>query len=345
VWQVHEALLWEQEGDRVRCGLCPHRCSIAEGRTGVCGVRLNRGGTLLATTYGKVASVAVDPIEKKPVYHYRPGSLALSLGSVGCSMKCGHCQNWQVSRATPNDGGLTDLPPDRVPGLAAEHRCDGVAFTYNEPAIWAEYVQDVSRACKAEGLYTVMVTNGYITQEGLDLLGDLIDVWRVDVKGFDDATYRDLCHVSGVQPILEAAGRARHRWGMHVEVVTNVVPGVNDSPEMLGSIAHWIATELGPDTPWHVTRFFPYLEMSDRLPTPLDTLRLARRIGVEQGLSFVYLGNVAVSGGEDTVCPQCGHVAIERRGYDVIRLDTPDGRCPACGRDLGLVVEPGDYDA
>jgi pyruvate formate lyase activating enzyme len=334
---VHEAILWETQDGRVRCGLCPHRCSIAEGHEGVCGVRRNVGGRLFALTYGRVSSIAADPIEKKPVFHYFPGTSALSLGSVGCTMRCGHCQNWQISRAGPSDAGLHDVPPETVPDLAERYGCLGVAFTYNEPVIWVEYVIDVARLCRERGLYTVMVTNGYVTPEGLDAFGMLIDVWRVDVKGITDAEYKLLCHVPSVAPVLAAAERAKKRWGMHVEVVTNVVPGVNDSDESLAGIARWIHDALGPETPWHVTRFIPYLEFADREPTPLTTLRTARRIGMESGLEFVYLGNVDEPEGEDTQCPSCGAVAVMRRGYVVLERGTTGGACARCGASLGIV--------
>lgn len=336
---MHEALLWEPHGDRVHCRLCPNDCKIAEGGRGICGVRENRSGTLYALTYGLVSSVAVDPIEKKPVFHFHPGSLALSLGSVGCSMRCGHCQNWQISRSRPGEKALLDhLPPAEVVSLADEHGCSGVAFTYNEPVIWIEYVRDVARLCKEAGLYTVMVTNGYVTTAGLDLIGDVIDVWRVDVKGFSDNVYRELCKVGSFQAILDAAERAKSRWSMHVEVVTNVIPTVNDDDGTLAGIAHWVRTALGPDTPWHITRFFPYLDLGHLEPTPLATLERARRIGLEEGLHFVYLGNVSVPGGEDTVCPGCNEVVIARDGYAVTRNRTRGGGCARCGAPLGVVA-------
>ncbi|HEX9092818.1 MAG TPA: AmmeMemoRadiSam system radical SAM enzyme [Coriobacteriia bacterium] len=333
---MHQAILWTPERGRVRCGLCPHACLIANGRTGVCGVRRNDDGTLVALTYGRVSSVAVDPIEKKPVFHYFPGSSALSLGSVGCTMKCGHCQNWQISRAGPENGDLHDLDPDTVADMAVKYGCLGVAFTYNEPVIWVEYVIDVARRCRERGRYTVMVTNGYITQEGLDALGGLIDVWRVDVKGMTDAEYRKLCHVPSVAPVLAAAERARKHWHMHVEVVTNVVPGINDSEETLRGIASWIAERLGPEVPWHVTRFFPYLDFADVPATPLATLARARRIGLEAGLHHVYLGNVGEPGSEDTTCPGCGATAVRREGYVVLGRATREGACAACGTPLGM---------
>lgn len=334
---MHVAELWHVEGDRVRCELCPNACLIAAGHAGVCGVRRNHDGELIALTYGRLSSVAADPIEKKPIFHYRPGTQVLSLGSVGCSMRCGHCQNWRISRATPTEGELTNLEPREVARLADEYRCSGVAFTYNEPVIWAEYVRDVARECKDAGLFTVMVTNGYITTAGLDFLGPHIDVWRVDVKGATDATYRSLCRVESVQSVLRGAERARHRWGMHVEVVTNVIPTVNDSDAELRGIAGWIAKDLGADTPWHVTRFFPYLDYAHLPPTPPDTLARARAIGEEEGLSFVYLGNYDEPGAEDTRCPRCGAIALRRSGYTILRQETRDGTCAQCGAALNII--------
>ncbi len=333
---MREALVWEAEGERVHCLLCPHDCRIAPGRTGICGVRENDAGTLVPLTYGRVSSVAVDPIEKKPVFHFRPGTTALSLGSVGCTMRCAHCQNWQISRADPSDAHLQLLPPEDAVRLAVQHGCEGVAFTYNEPVIWVEYVLDTARAAKAAGLYTVMVTNGYITEAGLDAIGEFIDVWRVDVKAFDDRTYRSLCRVRSVQPVLEMAVRAHTRWQMHVEVVTNIIPTINDDEEALRGIAAWIASDLGPDTPWHITRFFPYVELAHLPATPIPTLKRAVEIGAEEGLHFVFLGNVDEKGAEDTRCPSCGAVAVARDGYRVTGTHLSGSECASCGRPLGV---------
>jgi len=333
----HRADLWHAEGDVIRCELCPHACRIKAGAVGVCGVRRNEEGVLVALTYGRVSSAAVDPIEKKPVFHYRPGTLAFSIGSVGCTMKCGHCQNWQISRATVSDGMLQDLPPADVVALAERSGCAGIAFTYNEPVIQAEYVRDTAMLAHERGLYTVMVTNGYITTAGLDYLAGAIDVWRVDVKGMTDEAYRHLCKVPTVAPVLRAAERAKHVHGMHVEVVTNVVPTVNDDEAQLTALAQWIAKELGPETPWHITRFFPYLDFAHLPPTPLETLRRAREIGREAGLHYVYLGNVSEPGGEDTMCPGCGATLVRRDGFEVAGDSTVAGACPECGRESDLV--------
>lgn len=334
---MREALLWEREGERVRCLLCPHDCRIAVAHRGICGVRENRDGHLIALTYGLVSSVAVDPIEKKPVFHYRPGTRVLSLGSIGCTMRCAHCQNWQISRAKPGESDLKVLLPRDVVPLARQQSCEVVAFTYNEPVIWVEQVLETATACKAAGIDTVMVTNGYITAAGLDAIGEVIDVWRVDLKAFDDSTYRSLCRIRSVQPILEMAIRAKKRWLMHVEVVTNVIPTINDDEATLRSIASWIATELGPDTPWHITRFFPYVELAHLPATPIRTLKRAREIGAEEGLRYVFLGNIDEPGVGDTVCPACGAVAISRDGYRIVSRAVEDGACAACGQPLGIV--------
>ncbi|MDZ4180774.1 MAG: AmmeMemoRadiSam system radical SAM enzyme [Coriobacteriia bacterium] len=333
-----QARLWRTEGDRAVCDLCPNACRIAEGAVGRCGVRRVENGSLIALTYGLVSSIAVDPIEKKPVFHFHPGISVLSVGSVGCSMRCGHCQNWQISRATPDSGiGLHQIDPVSLVDMAQKYRCPGIAFTYNEPIIWIEYVADVAAICRQRGLLTVMVTNGYVTPEGLDFIGESTDVWRVDLKGAREETYRTLCHVADAASVTAAAERARHRWGMHVEVVTNIIPGINDTAGEAREMADWIVSGLGPDTPWHVTRFVPCLELADREATPIATLERFRRIGHEAGLHHVYLGNVAEPGGEDTVCPSCGAVAIVRSGYTINARATQDGHCARCGRDLALV--------
>jgi len=338
---MHDAVLGTPEGDRVRCGLCPHACLIAEGARGVCGARGVVDGTLRALTYGLVSSVAVDPIEKKPVFHYRPGTLVASYGSVGCTMKCGHCQNWQISRPKGDDGSVSirRMEPAEAVEFALRTRSDGIAFTYNEPVIWLEWVLDTGRLAREAGLFVVMVTNGYVTQAGLDAFAEVTDVWRVDLKAFTDEPFERLCHVRHPEAVRQQAARAKHVHGMHVECVTNVVPTINDSEDELTSIARWIASELGTDTPWHVTRFMPNLEFADVPPTPLSTLERAREIGHEAGLDFVYLGNVDVPGGEDTVCPRCGQTALSRRGFGVTAEQVDeDGSCVSCGAPLNVIV-------
>lgn len=336
---MHDALLGMAEGDRVRCGLCPHACLIAEGSRGVCGARGVVEGKLRALTYGLISSVALDPIEKKPVFHYCPGARVMSFGSVGCTMRCGHCQNWQISRPKGDDGTVTlrQIDASDAVTLALDAGAEGIAFTYNEPVISLEWVLDVGRLARDAGLFNVMVTNGYVTPAGLDLFAEVIDVWRVDIKGYSEEPFKRLCKVSHPELVREQAVRAKSVYGMHVECVTNIVPTVNDAESELRSIAEWIARDLGVDTPWHVTRFMPYLEFADLSATPLDTLERARAIGREAGLHYVYFGNVDVPGGEDTVCPNCGTTVIERRGYSTrIEAVTTDDHCVQCGFALAL---------
>lgn len=337
---MHEALLQIREGDKVRCSLCPHLCRIAEDGVGICGARGVVDGSLKALTYGLVSSCAADPIEKKPVFHYQPGTRVLSFGSIGCNLRCLHCQNWEISRSREvrELPGTSVIEPAEVPALARRAGCQGVAFTYNEPVIWPEWVLDAARAARKAGLYTVMVTNGYVTSAGLDLFAETIDVWRVDIKAFSDDVFRMLCRAPHPEAVLRGAERAKREFGLHVECVTNVVPTINDSEEELGAIARWIATSLGNATPWHVTRFHPSLELAHLLPTPLATLERAREIGVEEGLRFVYLGNVDVPGAEDTYCPSCGAIAVSRNRFEVCSCELDaQGACLACSTPLGIV--------
>jgi pyruvate formate lyase activating enzyme len=338
---VHDALLGTAEGDRIRCGLCPHVCLIAEGAHGICGARGVVSGTLRALTYGLVSSAAVDPIEKKPVFHYRPGSRVASFGSVGCTMRCGHCQNWEISRPKGADGSVAvrEMTPREAVEFALETGAEGVAFTYNEPVIWLEWVLDTGRLAQDAGLFVVMVTNGYVTPAGLDAFAEVTDVWRVDLKAFSEEAFKRLCHVPHTEAVREQAVRAKHTHGMHVECVTNVVPTINDSDAELRSIAAWIASELGADTPWHVTRFSPYLEFAELPATPLAALERARSIGHEAGLDFVYLGNIDAPGAEDTICPRCGETAVRRRGFTVLAEKLgKDGSCASCGEALNIVA-------
>lgn len=339
---MHDALLGMAEGDHVRCGLCPHSCLIAEGGRGVCGARGVIEGRLRALTYGLVSSLADDPIEKKPVFHFCPGSRVTSFGSVGCTMRCGHCQNWQISRPKGDDGSVPTryLSPEEAVERALDVHAAGVAFTYNEPVIWLEWVLDVGRLAHAAGLFVVMVTNGYVTAAGLDAFARVADVWRVDIKAFSEEPFKRLCHVLHPEVVREQAVRAKRVHGMHVECVTNVVPTINDSSDELRAIARWISTELGPETPWHVTRFMPYLEFDHLVATSMATLEHARAIGREEGLRFVYLGNTDAAGTEDTVCPSCGVVAVRRHRFETVaeNLDS-HGDCRACGAALGIRVE------
>lgn len=311
---------------------------------GYCRTKINYEGKLYDTIYGVISSANADPIEKKPVFHYKPGSSCFSVGTLGCNFRCVFCQNWEIAYADAVESAVgtcrTGVTPDRLVDLAQQHGCDGVAWTYNEPGIWLNYTLDCAKLCKRSGLYTVYVTNGYATPEHLDLIGPYLDVYRVDIKSMDDGFYQKLIQVPSVRGVLDVAVRARHKWSMHVECVTNVIPGWNDSEDNLRETARWIAESLGPETPWHVTRFFPYGELSDVPPTPPETLQAAVAIGRECGLKFVYIGNMATEMGENTYCPKCGKLVIERSGYStrIVGLNA-QGRCAADDEDLNLVPQ------
>jgi pyruvate formate lyase activating enzyme len=313
-------------------------CVIGPGKSGACRARLNRDGRLYLLIYDRVCSVAADPVEKKPLYHFFPGTTVLSLGSLGCNFACRHCQNWQIAHADPAEAtrDLRDLPIRNLSVLAANNECQGVAWTYNEPTIWLEYILDGAQAAHEHGLYTVMVTNGYITADALSVLGPHIDAYRVDVKGFTDRQYRDLCKIPSLTPVLESAELAKAKHGCHVEIVTNVIPTFNDDDATLSGIARWIVERLGADTPWHVTRFMPHLEFAHLPPTPIATLEAAVKTGHDAGLEFVYLGNVPGHEGENTVCPNCKRLLVRRTGFAVEDVALRGTFCAMCGRNVNV---------
>lgn len=321
---------------QVQCDLCQRRCVVNEGRRGFCRTRLNRGGKLYSLTYGRVASISINPIEKKPVFHFYPGSRWLSLGSLGCNFLCPGCQNWEIAhdRVELPDETYEFLSPEESVQLARERGCQGISWTFNEPTLWFEYTLEGARLARGQGLFTNYVTNGFMTEEALDTIGPYLDVFRVDIKGFSRETYHRVAHIKDFMGILRVTERARHRWGMHVEVVTNVTPGFNDSEEELKGIAVWIRGSLGRDTPWHVTRFYPHLHLSHLPPTPIQKLERAREIGLEAGLDYVYIGNVPGHPGENTYCSGCGRLLIERFVYEVTLHEMERGKCLGCGYQL-----------
>lgn len=337
---MSEAMLYEKlTGSRVRCNVCQWRCLINPGKYGVCRVRRNDGGVLQVLNYAEVTSMASDPIEKKPLFHFFPGSMVLSFGTWGCNFQCIHCQNWEIScvdNAEEMRRSVQILSPQEAVSLAKKYNCAGLAWTYNEPSIWFEYTLDSARLAKENGLYTVYVTNGYLTPEAMDLIGPFLDAWRVDVKGFSDNAYRTLAKVRHWRGILDVARRAQDKWNMHVEVVTNVIPTINDDGEQLTGIARWIRDEMGELTPWHVTRFYPYYHLMHVPPTPIATLEKAYAIGREAGLRFVYLGNVPGHDKENTVCYSCGRKVIERVGYDSRIIGVENSKCRFCGAELNI---------
>ncbi len=335
---MKEALLYEKlDEGRVRCHLCAHRCTIAPGRKGVCLVRENRDGTLYTLVYGLPLSQAVDPIEKKPLFHFHPGSTAFSIATAGCNFRCRFCQNADISQMPRDRGELRGrrASPEEVVRAAARYGPRSIAYTYTEPTIFFEYSYDIARLAHAEGIASVYVTNGYMTREMLDLfqgVGDGHEPWldaaNVDLKAFRDETYKKVCGAR-LQPVLDSL-KTMKELDVWVEVTTLVVPDLNDSEGELGDIAQFIAGELGVETPWHVSRFHPDYEMRDRDWTPATTLRRAYELGREAGLRYVYVGNLPGAHLEDTLCPGCGQVAIGRRGFRVTQRNTRDGKCAHC---------------
>jgi pyruvate formate lyase activating enzyme len=336
---MREAPLYEQlPASRVQCHICQWNCKVNPDKYGACGMYRNSGGVLEDLNYAVVSSMAADPIEKKPLFHFYPGSRVFSLGSIGCNFHCKHCQNWQISTAGIDEArfGCEQVPPETAIEMAKRQRCQGIAWTYNEPGIWLGYTLDSARLAKKNGLYTVYVTNGYSTPEALDAIGPYLDAWRVDIKGFSDATYRGLSGVPNWQRILEVTVRAKSRWNMHVEVVTNIVPGINDDDAQLENIARWMKEELGELTPWHVTRFYPQHRMTDVAPTPIATLERACAIGKKAGLKFIYPGNVPGHGSESTVCYSCGKLIVKRFGYQTEAEGLEGSKCRYCGAELNF---------
>lgn len=328
---MREAMFWEKlDGDRVRCGLCRHACVIPPGRRGICGVRENQGGQLLTLVYGRLIAENVDPIEKKPLFHYRPGSRSYSIATVGCNFRCRHCQNAEISQ-WPHSGREIPghkVPPAEVVGAALEAGCRSISYTYTEPTIFYEYAYDTAVLAHEKGLGNVWVSNGYTGTAALERISPVLDAVNVDLKGFTEKFYREVAGatLSGVLATL----RDYRRLGIWLEITTLVIPGWNDGDEELAAIARFITEELGPQVPWHVTAFYPTYQMLDRPPTPSSTLRRARRIGLETGLKHVYVGNVPDATGENTYCPNCGELLIERRGFRLGRMQLETGACGTC---------------
>ncbi len=333
------SLLWQRERDGVvKCFVCQRYCTIPPGKRGYCGTRVNREGELYSVIYGMISSAAVDPIEKKPVYHYCPGTSVFSVGTVGCNFRCRFCQNSSIAFVREPDADSTRaVEPQRLIAEATASGAKGLAWTYNEPVIWLEYVLDTAKLAKEAGLYTILVTNGFASPEALDIIAPWLDVYRVDLKAMEDSFYSEVANVTSAAGIRDVAQRARNKWGLHVEVVTNLVPGLNDSVTAVRQAAAWIVSALGPLTPWHLTRFHPAANMQDKPATPAATLERSRAIALEQGLSFVYVGNFQHADWSDTICPTGGETVIRRRGYrtELVSVDS-QGCCAVHGDELNL---------
>lgn len=316
----------------VQCELCPRQCRIALGQSGDCRIRINVDGRLRAVTYGFPSAVHVDPVEKKPVNHFLPGTQILSIATVGCTMHCKNCQNWELSQANPEDATAVSLPPQRLPELAAHYGCRSVAYTYSDPAAYYEYALDGCIKVREAGLKNVLVSAAYINERPWRELCRHVDAVTIDIKALSERFYREICGAS-LKPVLAALVAAK-AMGVLVETSHLLIPTLNDGDADIQALCRWIKANLGRETPLHILRFFPQYQMRHLPPTPAETLERARAIAMAEGLDFVYIGNLLAQDAQNTCCPGCRRLLIERRGQAVIRNDMQSGRCPDCQREI-----------
>lgn len=344
-----EAILYTKEksssasgaGGKVRCGLCNHHCLINDDNKGICGVRKNQGGKLYTLVYEKAIAENIDPVEKKPLFHFLPGTPTLSIATMGCNFKCLHCQNAdisQISEQQKNSNGLLEilgnnLPVEQVVKDAKDNNCSSISYTYTEPTIFIEYALDVMKLAKKEGLKNIWVSNGYMTKEALDLIAPYLDAINIDLKALTEKFYQEVCGAK-LKPVLENLKEIKKKkiW---LEVTTLLIPTKNDSLKEIEKIANFIEGELGKETPWHVSRFFPTYKLGNLPPTDVEVIRKAVEIGKKAGLKYVYSGNIPGDGLENTYCPKCGEKIIDRMGYSIERFDV-NGKCSKCGTNLNL---------
>ena len=317
-------------GGNVRCELCPRLCEVGPGERGHCGVRENVDGRYYSLVYGNPCAVHVDPVEKKPFFHVLPASRSFSLATAGCNLNCKFCQNWEISQTRPDETHNYQMPPEAVIQHAVQNQCQSIASTYVEPTIFIEYMLDIGRLARKQRILKVMHSNGFINPGPLDELCKYLDGACIDLKGFSEDFYRDLTGGS-LAPVLETL-RGLKRRGVHTEIVNLVIPGKNDDTEQIRAMCRWIKSELGPEVPLHFTRFYPLYKLKSLPPTPVTTLEQARKSALDEGLQFVYIGNVPGSAGEHTTCPKCGAMLIQRLGYHVEVVALKEGRCRQCGR-------------
>ena len=331
---------------RMECRLCPRFCKLQEGQRGFCFVRQRTGGGMVLTTYGRSSGFCVDPIEKKPLNHFLPGTSVLSFGTAGCTLGCRFCQNWDISKAREFDRLSDAASPDAIAASAKRLGCHSVAFTYNDPVIFAEYAIEVAQACRAQGIKTVAVTAGYITDEARPEFYRAMDAANVDLKAFTEDFYHRLCYAQ-LQPVLDTLVYLRRETDVWFEVTTLLIPGENDSRGELDRASDWFAANLGPDVPWHFTAFHPDFKMLDKPRTPPATLARAREIARAKGLKYVYTGNVHDRMGGSTWCPACGALLIERDWYELGAYNLDGNRCRACGCEIAGRFErqPGTWGA
>ena len=330
---MQEAMFYEKKENKiVRCFLCSHNCVIQESKKGICRVRINRNGALYTLVYGKLISEAIDPIEKKPLFHFNPGSLTYSIATAGCNFNCMNCQNFEISQLPKKTENILGefVKPEKVISSAKKYDSLSIAYTYTEPIVWFEYWRDAAAAGHEKGLKSVMISAGYINSEPLAGLVRELDAIKIDLKAYDEEFYREICS-AGLQPVLETLIQIR-KAGTWLEIVNLIIPTLNDDEKHIDELCKWVVENLGTDVPIHFTRFYPTYKLRNLPPTPLGSVEKAREIAVARGIKFPYVGNVP-SGhpGESTYCPGCGRTVVERAGYTVLSIDIKDGKCSSCG--------------
>jgi len=331
-----EAYLYEPlKEKKVKCNLCSHRCIIKDGKRGICGVRENRDGILESLVYGRLIARHIDPIEKKPLFHFLPGSISYSIATVGCNFKCRFCQNADIAQMPSDHNGkiIGDLcSPEDVVDAAEKGKCKSIAYTYTEPTVFFEFAFDTAKLAHERGIRNVFITNGYMSSEALNMINPYLDAANVDLKAFTKSFYKEICG-SRLEPVKETL-KLMKKLGIFVEVTTLLIPGLNDGTEELKELALFIADSLGTETPWHISRFYPTYRLTDRPATPVESIANAREIGIKSGLRYVYTGNLPGDKGENTFCYSCGKILIDRLGFSIIKNVLEKGCCPYCGTQI-----------
>ncbi len=330
---IREAMHYKKlEEAKVECEICPRGCKVAPKERGYCGVRENFGGEYKTLVYGRACSANVDPIEKKPLFHFLPGARALSIATAGCNVECKFCQNWEISQFRPEQVDNMDLQPATLVAKARENSIESIAFTYSEPVVFYEYMYDTAKLAKEKDVKTVMISNGYIKEKPMADLCEHLSAVKIDLKAFTEKFYADIC--SGkLQPVLDTL-KLLHKKKMWYEIVVLIIPTLNDSESEITQMCAWVHKELGPDVPIHFSRFHPTYKIKNLPPTPVSTLTRAREIGMKAGLNYVYVGNVPGHEGENTHCPRCKKTIVRRIGFGIIEMDIKGGKCRNCGRPI-----------
>ncbi|ODS39224.1 MAG: AmmeMemoRadiSam system radical SAM enzyme [Candidatus Altiarchaeales archaeon WOR_SM1_79] len=329
---MKEALLYQKlDKEKIRCNLCAHHCIVHPGKAGICIVRENSNGIFYTKVYGRAIAQHVDPIEKKPLYHFYPGSKAYSVATPGCNFHCIFCQNWDISQITRSEilKSGNNATPEQIVSNAKQTGCKSIAYTYTEPTIFFEYSYDSARLAHEAGLKNIYISNGYMTYEMLDMISPYLDAINIDLKAFREKTYKSLMGAR-LQPVLDNLKKIK-QLGIWLEITSLIIPGINDDPEEIRDVANFIVAELGVGVPWHISQFFPAYKMKDVPSTPLKTLQTAKKIGYKERLNYVYVGNVVSDRNMDTKCPECGYVLIERSDFGITQNKIKDWHCPNCG--------------